>query len=125
MTQESYEGLLSTTQQNLHTIEMQEQEQVKSVEDLESQITQLGNKETELKEQLEHLCAQREEKAMVLNQSREILKKAQVEVAGLREEIQKIENTPRLSEEDVKVLGKMERLLEKDQNELSSFQFFG
>ncbi|KAL3529080.1 hypothetical protein ACH5RR_008402 [Cinchona calisaya] len=125
MTQESYEGLLSTTQKNLRTIEMQEQEQVKSVEDLESQITQLGNKEAELKEQLEHLCAQREEKTMVLNQSREILKKAQVEVVGLREEIQKIENTPRLSEEDVKVLGKMERLLEEDQNELSSFQFFG
>ncbi|KAL3525389.1 hypothetical protein ACH5RR_013761 [Cinchona calisaya] len=124
MTQESYEGLLSTTQQNLRTIEMQEQEQVKSVEDLESQITQLGNKEAELKEQLEHLCAQREEKTMVLNQSRESLKKAQVEVAGLREEIQKIENTRHLSEEDVKVLGKMERLLEEDQNEISSFQFF-
>ncbi|KAL3537996.1 hypothetical protein ACH5RR_001362 [Cinchona calisaya] len=125
MTQESYEGLLSTTQQNLRTIEMQEQEQVKSAEDLESQITQLGNKEAELKEQLEHLCAQREEKIMVLNQSRESLKKAQVEVAGLREEIQKIENTPHLCEEDVKVLGKMERLLEEDQNELSSFQLFG
>ncbi|KAL3513151.1 hypothetical protein ACH5RR_025868 [Cinchona calisaya] len=125
MTQESYEGLLSTIQQNLRTIEIQEQEQVKSVEDLESQITQLENKEAELKEQLEHLCAQRVEKNMVLNQSRESLKKAQVEVAGLREEIQKIENTPRLSEEDVKVLGKMERLLEEDQNELSSFQFFG
>ncbi|KAL3510087.1 hypothetical protein ACH5RR_029488, partial [Cinchona calisaya] len=125
MTQESYEGLLSTTQQNLLTIEMQEQEQVKSVEDLESQITQLGNKEVELKERLEHLCSQREEKTMVLNQSRESLKKAQVEVAGLREEIQKIENTPRLCEEDVKVLGKIERLLEEDQNELSSFQFFG
>ncbi|KAL3520286.1 hypothetical protein ACH5RR_018435 [Cinchona calisaya] len=125
MTQESYEGLLSTTQQNLRTIEMQEQEQVKSVEDLESQITQLGNKEAELKEQLEHLCAQREKKTMALNQSKESLKKAQVEVAGLREEIQKIENIPRLCEEDVKVLGKMERLLEEDQNELSSFQFFG
>ncbi|KAL3519144.1 hypothetical protein ACH5RR_021733 [Cinchona calisaya] len=90
MTQESYERLLSTTQQNLRTIEMEEQEQ-------------------------------RKEKTMVLNQS---LKKAQVEVARLREEIQKIENTPRLSEEDVKVLGKMERLLEEDQNELSCFQFF-
>ncbi|KAL3529310.1 hypothetical protein ACH5RR_008632 [Cinchona calisaya] len=125
MTQESYERLLSTTQQNLRPIEMQEQEQVKSVEDLESQITQLGNKKAKLKEQLEHLCAQREEKTMVLNQSRENLKKAQVEVARLREEIQKIESTPRLFEEDVKVLGKMERLLEEDQNELSSFQFFG
>ncbi|KAL3529096.1 hypothetical protein ACH5RR_008418 [Cinchona calisaya] len=93
MTQESCEGLLSTTQKNLRTIEMQEQEQ-------------------------------REEKTMVLNQSQESLKKAQVEVAGLREEIQKIENTPRLSEEDVKVLGKMEHLFEEDQNELSSFQIF-
>ncbi|KAL3497997.1 hypothetical protein ACH5RR_040729 [Cinchona calisaya] len=95
MTQESYAGLLSTTQQNLRAIEMQEQEQVKSVEDLESQITKLRNKEAELKEQLEHLCAQRAEKTMVLNQSQGSLKKAQVEVAGLREEIQKIENTPR------------------------------
>ncbi|KAL3534069.1 hypothetical protein ACH5RR_002530 [Cinchona calisaya] len=57
MTQESYEGLLSTTQQNLCTIDMQEQEQLKSVEDIEAQITQLRNKEAELKEQLEHLCA--------------------------------------------------------------------
>ncbi|KAL3518728.1 hypothetical protein ACH5RR_021317 [Cinchona calisaya] len=74
-TQESYEGLLSTTQQNLRTIEMQEQEQVKSVEDLESQITQLGNKEAELKEQLEHLCAQREEKPWFLIKAEKSLRK--------------------------------------------------
>ncbi|KAL3520563.1 hypothetical protein ACH5RR_018712 [Cinchona calisaya] len=103
---------------------MQEQEQIKSVEDLEAQITQLTNKEAELKEQLEHLCAQRKEKIMVLNQSQESLKKTKVEVTGLREEIQKIDNTLHISEEDVKVLGKMERLLEEDQNELASFQYF-
>ncbi|KAL3510444.1 hypothetical protein ACH5RR_029845 [Cinchona calisaya] len=124
MTKESYEGLLSTTQQNLRTIEMQEQEQMKSVEDLKAQIRQLRNKEAELKEQLEHLCAQREEKTLVLNQSQQSLKKTQVEVTGFKEEIRKIENTPLLFEEDAKVLGKMERLLEEDQNELASFQFF-
>ncbi|KAL3510245.1 hypothetical protein ACH5RR_029646 [Cinchona calisaya] len=75
MTQESYEGLLSTTQQNLCTIEMQEQEQVKSVKDLESQITQLGNKEAELKEQLEHLCAQREKKTWLLIKAKKALRK--------------------------------------------------
>ncbi|KAL3503792.1 hypothetical protein ACH5RR_033633, partial [Cinchona calisaya] len=123
MTQESYEGLLSTTQQTLLTLEMREQEQVKSVEDLESQITQLRNKEAELKEQLEHLCAQREKKTMVLNQSQESLKKAQFEVAGLREKIPKIENTPCLSEEDVKVLVKMERLLEEDKMNFQAFNF--
>ncbi|KAL3534925.1 hypothetical protein ACH5RR_003386 [Cinchona calisaya] len=93
MSQESYEGLLSAAQQNLHTIEMQEREQIKSVEDLDAQMAQLRNKKAELKEQLEHLCARRKEKNLILNQSEESLKKTQVKVTGLKEEIQKVEKT--------------------------------
>ncbi|KAL3500000.1 hypothetical protein ACH5RR_039093 [Cinchona calisaya] len=56
MSQESCEGLHSTAQQNLYTVKIQEQEQIKSVEDLEAQIAQLSSKEAELKQQLEQLC---------------------------------------------------------------------
>ncbi|KAL3534732.1 hypothetical protein ACH5RR_003193 [Cinchona calisaya] len=80
MTKESYEGLLSTTQQNLRTTEMQEQEQIKSVEDLEAQIAQLRKKEVELKGQLEHLCAQREGKPWFLINAKKALKRLKLKL---------------------------------------------
>ncbi|KAL3820350.1 hypothetical protein ACJIZ3_006255 [Penstemon smallii] len=121
---ELFDQQISGTNQRLQDMRVRESQHAIHARDLEVKLTELGEKEDNLKKQLDEIANQKEEIGLLLQEDEKQLLDTQSAISRIENEVSILESNPPLSKDDLAHQTNLKKELETNLQDLKNFKFF-
>ncbi|KAL3834304.1 hypothetical protein ACJIZ3_009040 [Penstemon smallii] len=119
-----FDQQISGANQHLQDMQLQESQHAIHARDLEVKLTELVEKEDNLKKQLEEIANQKEEIGLLLQEDEKQLLDTQSAISRIENKVSILESNPPLSEDDFVRQTNLKKELEANLQDLKNFKLF-